>query len=239
MDGLRRASVNSFGFGGSNAHAVVEDAYHFLSLNGLTAHHCTVEKPPGFDMEGNQADVTNGETVLSSIVDNDNSISERAISGHRGSPAKTNGIPHDKPYRNGSHAAPPNNSPRILVWSAGDESGIARLMDSWQNYSLMRAAFSASEKMSFVDKVADTLDRCRRSLPWKAFATVDSTSKLSQIKDLIFRPVRSGGCHNVAFAFAGQGAVYNGMGIALLAYSIFRNTLETFDREMMRLECEW
>ncbi|PYI26893.1 hypothetical protein BP00DRAFT_464852 [Aspergillus indologenus CBS 114.80] len=28
--GLRRISVNSFGFGGSNAHAVLDDAYHFL-----------------------------------------------------------------------------------------------------------------------------------------------------------------------------------------------------------------
>ncbi len=111
---------------------MVEDAYHFLSLKGLTAHHCAVEKPPRFDMDGNQADVTNGETVLSSIVDNDNSASERAISGHRGSPAKTNGIPHDKIYKNGSHAAPPSNSPRILIRSEADESGIGRLVDSWQ-----------------------------------------------------------------------------------------------------------
>ena len=93
--------------------------------------------------------------------------------------------------------------------------------------------------MSFVDKVADTLDRCRSSLPWKAFATVDSTSKLPQIRDLISRPVRSGGGHNVAFVFTGQGAVYNGMGIALLAYPVFRDTLESFDRELMRLGCEW
>ncbi|PYI08361.1 hypothetical protein BO78DRAFT_364974 [Aspergillus sclerotiicarbonarius CBS 121057] len=33
--GLRRISVNSFGFGGSNAHAVLDDAYHFLQEHQL------------------------------------------------------------------------------------------------------------------------------------------------------------------------------------------------------------
>lgn len=239
MDGLRRASVNSFGFGGSNAHAVVDDAYHFLSLNGLAAHHCTVEKPPRLGIDGNQADMNSKGTVLSSIIDNDSSTSERAISGPRGSPLKANGILHDKAYKNGFHAAAGKNSPRILVWSAVDESGIGRLMDIWQEYFSMRPVASETEEMSFLDKVAYTLERCRSSLPWKSFATVDSASKLPQIKDLIFRPVRSSGGHNVAFAFTGQGAVYNGMGIALLAYPVFEDTLGSFDRELMRLGCEW
>ncbi|KAL4905236.1 hypothetical protein BDW74DRAFT_178239 [Aspergillus multicolor] len=34
-EGLRRISVNSFGFGGSNAHAVLDDAYNFLLEHGL------------------------------------------------------------------------------------------------------------------------------------------------------------------------------------------------------------
>jgi acyl transferase domain-containing protein len=36
--GLRRASVNSFGVGGSNAHVVLDDAYHFLEAHGLTGN---------------------------------------------------------------------------------------------------------------------------------------------------------------------------------------------------------
>ncbi|KAL9088429.1 MAG: hypothetical protein Q9165_006153 [Trypethelium subeluteriae] len=44
--GLRRASVNSFGFGGSNSHVIIDDACHFLQSRGLQASHCTVDVPP-------------------------------------------------------------------------------------------------------------------------------------------------------------------------------------------------
>ncbi|KAI1389501.1 putative polyketide synthase [Hypoxylon trugodes] len=39
--GLRRASVNSFGYGGANCHVVLDDAYHYLHLRGLKGNHCT------------------------------------------------------------------------------------------------------------------------------------------------------------------------------------------------------
>ncbi|KAF2464008.1 reducing type I polyketide synthase [Lindgomyces ingoldianus] len=43
--GLRRASVNSFGFAGSNSHIILDDAYHYLLEAGLEGNHNTVCDP--------------------------------------------------------------------------------------------------------------------------------------------------------------------------------------------------
>ncbi|SMR55841.1 unnamed protein product [Zymoseptoria tritici ST99CH_3D1] len=43
--GVRRASVNCFGYGGANSHVIIDDAYHYLKSHGLTGHHQTLLGP--------------------------------------------------------------------------------------------------------------------------------------------------------------------------------------------------
>lgn len=39
IDGLRRASINCFGFGGTNAHIIIDDAASYFAQRGLTGNH--------------------------------------------------------------------------------------------------------------------------------------------------------------------------------------------------------
>ncbi|KAI0595228.1 ketoacyl-synt-domain-containing protein [Biscogniauxia sp. FL1348] len=41
VQGMRRASINCFGFGGTNAHVVIDDAANYLLQKGLRGHHNT------------------------------------------------------------------------------------------------------------------------------------------------------------------------------------------------------
>lgn len=75
--GLRRASVSSLGFGGTNAHAVLDDAYYFLLSRGLAGRHCTKYqqgallneqlKPEGFNLRQHQREEVTQILTLSAF----------------------------------------------------------------------------------------------------------------------------------------------------------------------------
>lgn len=58
VSGIRRASINSFGFGGSNCHVILDDAHHYLAERGISASHCTSGTPK--EATGGHGEATGG-----------------------------------------------------------------------------------------------------------------------------------------------------------------------------------
>ncbi|KAG9508299.1 hypothetical protein J7337_001863 [Fusarium musae] len=105
-EGLRRVSLNSFGFGGSNSHVIIDDALHYLKDRSLSGVHNTSLTP---------RPVTNGSGVT--------------INGNGA--AQTNGTNETNGVANGH---PDVELPKLLVWTAADEKAAKRTIEAYHSF---------------------------------------------------------------------------------------------------------
>ncbi|KAL8719989.1 MAG: hypothetical protein Q9225_003081 [Loekoesia sp. 1 TL-2023] len=126
--GLRRASVNSFGYGGSNTHIVLDDAFNYLKLRCLEGKHCTASLPPLYAMPG---------------VDN------AGMSPH-GTIAKINGTV----TINSHPLSTPKTQPQVFLLSAFDEEGVRRLATAYREF-LESKSLPAREDQNELQKPQD------------------------------------------------------------------------------------
>ncbi|KKY15008.1 putative polyketide synthase [Diplodia seriata] len=212
--GLRIASVNSFGFGGANAHVIIGDAYHFLHERGLSGLHRTELHPSSVVLTNGVNGHANGHT-------NGINGSANGTNGH------TNGV-------NGSTGSTPPH-PKLLVLSAQDKQGPERLGTQLSAY-----LSNPSHPSSILSDLAHTLSRRRSRLLWKSFATASSLPAAQTALSHPSRAVRSALRPRLAFVFTGQGAQWHAMGAELFAhYEPFRASIARSDATLRALGCPW
>ena len=194
--GPRRASVNSFGLGGTNGHVVIDDAAHYCLQRGIKANHATSY---------------NGETSSR----NDSSLNQLL------SPSSTSGMP------------------RLVVLSAADESGIARVKASYAKYLANIIHDSVGDVMYFEDFI-HTLSTKRSLLMYRSFSIVDSPKAMLKVMEVpTNKPARRALQNKIGFVFTGQGAQWLGMGKELMAYKVFRDSICKADAYLKGLGCNW
>lgn len=218
-DGVRRVSVNSFGFGGCNSHAILDDALNYLNERGLEANHATVDKPA--------VRLTNGDGPGGHV----NGHVNGHINGH------TNGVnghvnEHATGHVNG-HAT--DASPKLLIFSASDEKALARATAQHETYL-------SNNPSTDIDLLSYTLADRRSHLLYRTFSICDGHQLTSSppISLPTEKPIRSSSSETgIALVFTGQGAQYVNMGVDLLRYPVFEDTLRRVNEVYGRLGCPW
>lgn len=216
-------SINNFGYGGTNAHAIVDDAFNFLRIHGLQGKHLSVAKPP--------------QTLLQlSAFYPENAGNSKLTNGHHNdsSPVKTNGKP------NGHSNCYELNRPIVLPFSSADESGIERTLKTYQEYfNRLGKEQSVDEELEYLQNLSYTLSTRRSNLPWKSFSVISSMDQLRSGDLISSKPQRSSAAPSLSFVFTGQGAQWYAMGRELSLYPVYVESMQRSDRYMKDFGCPW
>jgi acyl transferase domain-containing protein/NADPH:quinone reductase-like Zn-dependent oxidoreductase/SAM-dependent methyltransferase len=220
--GPRRASINSFGFGGANAHVILEDAASFLSRHGLEGCHATIPRHEYID------------GVLEPAYCNDNASSLASTPADETSSSKLSQAASDCSSEILRDWHP---TPRLLVLSSNDQEGVKRNVDRLQSY----LALETCTAPSFLSDLALTLNTKRTTLPWKSYVVTTGPADLRE-KISSFAPVvrsSSSAVPRVTFVFTGQGAQWHAMGKGLSVFATFAKSMQRSETILKSLGCPW
>ncbi|KAF2202553.1 hypothetical protein GQ43DRAFT_470778 [Delitschia confertaspora ATCC 74209] len=245
-DGQRRISLNSFGYGGTNAHVVLDDAASYLKIHQLEGHHNTLVKRPDLQQEpdGSTSDLLcNLEPTSSSrSKTSSSSPSSSTFNSRLGFVSSTSSNPSDtNTFDTGAdcNIDVPAREARLLVFSAADETSLKMMIEQHQTYfaSLTKKEIGCSDE--YLDNLSYTLATKRSRLPWKAFAVIHNMWPLRQLlESKMSAPIRSSRPSELMMVFSGQGAQYAEMGQELLCYTTYRSSIRKADRILLSLGTE-
>jgi acyl transferase domain-containing protein/NADPH:quinone reductase-like Zn-dependent oxidoreductase len=220
-DGLRRVSVNSFGFGGANAHCIIDDAYHYLTSRGLQANHNTAADANSSPATAATVDSAVEMSTPPSL--NDNSEPNNRLDDWTLVQSKLASV-----------------TPKISVLSSHEQTGISRITEVLGQYLKGKVAeVDEYDHGKILERLAYTTSTRRSILPWKSFFIASSLEEAHDSLSEVAKPIRSSKTLKLGFVFTGQGAQHFAMGRELWSYEVYADSLRAADAYLSSIGCEW
>ncbi|KAI0483732.1 putative polyketide synthase [Xylaria cf. heliscus] len=227
---LRRVSINSFGYGGANAHCILD--------------HPTVVIP-GYKLRGFPATYESIPPALSSTNGHGNG------NGHHNGNGHANGNGHSNGNGNNNGNITPPEGPPLPIWCQPaklrqvEDAGARKLILLPVSGHDERALKSGLSELPKLLKQYDTSGLlytlgCRKStFSRRAFAIAESDKLTDELdSDLVTTgKAPSSVAQRIGFVFTGQGAQWPRMGAQLLSeYSVFREAIQYLDKILNSLQ---
>jgi acyl transferase domain-containing protein/ubiquinone/menaquinone biosynthesis C-methylase UbiE len=263
-DGIRRASVNNFGYGGTNAHVIMEEwpsrhlqnGFHHVNGNGhangieLTngnGHANGIELTNGNE-HANWIELTYGNRHANGIEltngnEHANGIELTNGNEHANGIELTNGNGHANGIElsNGNGYNVSKLQSRLFILSAKDERACRAMASNLKDY-LHRLDLDGEEEDRFLDNLAYTLGQRRSRFPWVSTYAAGSVSELiAALDNERLKPSRRGSDRpRLGFVFTGQGAQWHAMGRELIdAYPVFKASILEAEGYLKEFGCSW
>ncbi|OQE46634.1 hypothetical protein PENCOP_c001G00206 [Penicillium coprophilum] len=221
--GLRRASVSSFGVGGTNAHVIMEDAYHYLQSHNLEGTHCTVSPAP--DVVANDPN----SCMEGSVKESDSPGQQENL--YKRSQKKAQPQEHSLLQVSMKVNKEKSFPTRSFIWSSSDEDGLNRIFNQFHSWLRDRSDIESEDQ--FLANLAYTLTQKRTQFSWRSFVNASSLAELLERLaegPKFVRHMRPSKTPMLGFIFTGQGAQWAGMGKELLRFPVFRESFDDANR---------
>lgn len=206
-----RASINNFGYAGTNAHVIVEQAKGYLKALGAKVNY------EGAHLEPRSANGhRNGED--SSDVQLINEKNHQHVSN-----GIANGVQQDF------------EQPLVFALSAND--GTSSKNQAVQLAAYLRKEDTPQDR-SFLKRLAATLDGHRSRFPSKTAVSASTTEELATALETA-KSQNSPKVPALGFVFNGQGAQWHAMGRELLPIAVFRDSLDRSSSCLASLGADW